>query len=701
MPNIKRSILNRIFFSFGCVVVFAGLVIWYIINIQIVDGAKWRSLSDSQTIKYNVIKAVRGNIYASDGTLLATSVPRYDIYLDFTIIPDDTFRAYIPQLARKFSEKFKDKPAVEYLLSFKEAKLKKKSYYFLKRHLSYLDIKEIKTWPLFKKGRYKSGLIIEEQNIRVMPFRNLLARTIGYATNGKDKGRVGLEGAFDKELSGITGQRLVQKIPGGYRPVNDNNEVEPVDGKDVYTTIDINFQDIVNKALQTGLLKHQAHHGCAILMEVSTGEIKAMANLTESGNGTYRETFNYAIGESFEPGSTFKLVSALALLEGDKIDLEDTVLINYGTYQINGETMIDSEESPFKSRPFWYAFEHSSNVGISTAVLKAYRDNPASYIDYIKTLKLDKPLGLELPGEGNPFIRSVSSPSWSKTSLPWMSIGYELKLTPLQLLTVYNAVANDGEMLKPLLVKAIGHKGEIEKKITASIVNDKIASKSTLKKIKKLLKGVVDSGTAKRIGSSPVDIAGKTGTARISDGRGYAIGAYYASFAGYFPADNPKYSVIVVVNRPKIEGYFGGVVAAPIVKDIAEKISGIEQTIGIELPDTLSDKGTLPLILSGKKRNATNFLEKFTNYDYSSSSNSANWIMARKDSLGEYKYNTIADNPNVIPDLQGMGLKDALYLVENKNVRVISQGKGRVYWQSLRPGYRVINRSTLIIKLKM
>ena len=249
MPNIKRSILNRIFFSCSCVVAFAALVIWYIFTIQMVDGVKWRALSDSLTLKYKVIQAVRGNIYSDDGTLMATSVPRYEIRMDITVLPDDTFRTYIPQLALKFAEKFKDKTATEYLIEFRKARNDKNRYFFLKRKLSYLDVKEIKTWPLYKKGRYKSGLIIEEDNYRVMPFKNLLARTIGYASTSKNKERVGIEGAFDKELAGVTGRRLVQRISGGYRPVNDNNEVEPVDGKDVYTTIDINIQDIVNSAL--------------------------------------------------------------------------------------------------------------------------------------------------------------------------------------------------------------------------------------------------------------------------------------------------------------------------------------------------------------------------------------------------------------------------------------------------------------------
>lgn len=668
-----------------------------------VDGAKWRALSDSLTLKYNVIQAVRGNIYSDDGTLLATSVPRYEIRMDLTVIPADTFNLYIPQLARLFALKFKDKTSLEYISDFRKGKLDKNKnrYFLLKRKLNYLDIKEIKSWPLYKKGRYKSGLIIVEDNYRVMPFKNLLARTIGYASGSKNKERVGLEGAYDSTLAGITGQRLVQKISGGYRPVNDENEVEPINGKDVYTTIDLNLQDIVNNALHNGLVKHKAHHGCVVVMEVKTGEIKAIANLTESGNGTYGETFNYAIGESFEPGSTFKLVAALALLEKDKINENDSVLINYGLYKINNKMMVDAEPSPYKTKTFTYAFQHSSNVGISTSAIKGFTNNPKEFIDYIKKLKLDKPLGLELPGEGIPVIKSPGHNSWSKMSVPWMSIGYELKVTPLQLLSVYNAVANDGEMMKPFIVKAIGQKGEIETKFKPLILNDEIAGSNTLKIIKKLLKGVVDSGTARNISNSRVKIAGKTGTARISDGMGYEEGAYYSSFAGYFPAENPKYSIIVVINRPSVGGYFGGVVAAPIVKEIAEKIVGIQQIVGNELPDTMNNEGSFSNSFSGRKNNITGFINKFTNFDYRSEGKTSGWVLAKKDLKGEYVYSPINSDGDLMPDLTGMGMKDALYCIENKKLKVSASGKGNVYWQSLVPGSKIIKGSTLLIKLKI
>lgn len=701
MSNIKRSILNRIFISFGCVIAFSILVIWYIFNIQMVDGAKWRALSDSLTLKYKVIHAVRGNIYSDDGTLLATSVPIYELRMDLTVLPDDTFRAYIPQLSAKFSEKFKDKSAVDYLLEFKKGKLEKNRYFLLKRKLSFLDVKEIKSWPLYKKGRYKSGLIIEEDNYRVMPFKNMIARTIGYTGSGTGKEHVGIEGSFDKELAGITGRRLVQRIAGGYRPVNDNNEVEPVDGKDIYTTINVNIQDIVNNALLSGLTKHQAHHGCVVVMEVKTGEIKAIANLTETGTNTYNEIFNYAVGESFEPGSTFKIVSALALLEKDKIQTEDSVLINYGQLKIGNKIMLDAEPSPFKSRSFSYAFEHSSNVGISTSVINGFKDNPKEFTDYIKELSLDKPLGLELPGEGKPYVKSPGNRLWSSISLPWMSIGYEIRLTPIQLLNVYNSVANNGKMIKPFIVKAIGQKGEIEKKIKGKILNDEIASESTIKKVKALLCGVVDSGTAKSINNSRVKIAGKTGTANIASGKGYIEGAYYSSFAGYFPANDPRYSIIIVINRPTTGGYFGGVVAAPIAKEIAEKISGIQQFEGNELSDSIKDAGTLPSILAGKKTRTSTFLDKFTNYDYHSNGESSDWIIAKKDSIGEYNFIVDNQNINTVPNLEGIGLRDAINCIENRKLKLVVSGKGRVYWQSIKPGSQITKGSTLFIKLKI
>jgi cell division protein FtsI (penicillin-binding protein 3) len=699
--NIKKSILNRILFSFVCVVAFAGLIVWYIINIQVVNGSKWRALSDSLTLKYKVIQAVRGNIYTYDGILLATSVPRYELRLDMTVLADDSFRKYMPLLAQNMASKFADKSAAEYLLSFRAARRDGNRYYLLRKKLNFLDIKEIKTWPLLNKSRFKSGLIVEEDNYRVLPFKNLLLRTIGRASNGKNQKPVGIEGAFDQLLAGTTGRRLVQKISGGYRPVNDNNELEPVDGKDVYTTIDVHLQDIVNNALLNAVTKHQAHHGCAILMDVKTGEIRAIANLTDKGNGDYQETYNYAIGESFEPGSTYKLVSALALLEKEKIDINDTVLINNGSFTINGKTMMDAEISPFKNNSFAYAFEHSSNVGISTAVMNGFGEHPEEFINYLRTLKIDKPLGVDLPGEEKPYLKSPSSRYWSKNTLPWMSIGYEVRITPLQLLSVYNAVANNGVLVKPYIIKAIGNKGDIEKSYKTAVLNEEIASSTTLKKIKFLLKAVVDSGTARTIHDSKTSISGKTGTAKISDGKGYFTNAYFSSFAGYFPSENPKYSIIVVINRPTTGGYFGGVVAAPVVKEIAEKIMGNSTINAVELSDTLKGKPLEPLGLAGNQGKLLSFLEKFTDADYNDEGKKTDWVSIHKNPDNEYDLVVENQPKNTIPNLIGMGLRDAVFCAENKKLNITYQGKGKVYWQSIPAGTPMQKGNTILVKLRI
>jgi cell division protein FtsI (penicillin-binding protein 3) len=702
MPNIKRSILNRIFFSFTCIVAFSILVIYYIVNIQLVDGAKWIALSDSLTLKYKEIQAVRGNIYSDNGTLLATSVPIYELRMDLTVIPEDTFRYYFPLLSSKFSQKFKDKSAVAYFQDFKKAKASKNRYYLVKSRLNYLDIKEIKSWPLYKKSRFKSGLIIVENNYRVMPFKNLLERTIGYSSALSGKKPVGIEGAFNKELSGISGKRLVQKIAGGYRPVNDDNELEPIDGKDIYTTIDINFQDIVNDALLNGVSMHNAHHGCAVIMDVKSGEIKAMANLTKMENGSYKEIYNYVFGESFEPGSTFKLVSALALFENEKIELSDSVLINYGAYTIGGKSMVDAEISMFKRKSFAFAFHHSSNVGISTTVLNSFKNDPKIFTNYIKTLNLDKPIGLELPGEAKPKLNSPGSKNWSKMSLPWMSIGYEVRVTPIQILSIYNAVANEGKLIKPFIVKAIGNKGDIETEFKTSILNKEIANEKSIAKIKQLLEGVVDSGTAKKAFlNSRIKVAGKTGTAQIAGKNGYIKGAYNASFAGYFPSDNPKYSIVIVVNNPSGKSYYGGDVAAPIARIIAEKISGINDEIGVSLPDSLNQMTSFPALLKGNKSNITDFVNKFTQFDYTSNGKTKNWIMAQRNQEGEYEYNEINDQKQLVPDLSGMGLRDAIVCIENKKFKCKATGIGKVYWQSIKAGSEIKAGSLIYLKLKL
>ncbi len=701
MANVKRSILNRIFFSFTCVVVFAFLVLYYIFNIQIAEGTKWRSLSDSLTLKYKVIHAVRGNIYSDDGTLLATSVPRYEIRMDLTVLKEDTFNKYMPILASLYSKKFKDKPSKVYLAEFIKARREKNRYYSIQKKLNFLDIKEIKSWPLYKKGRYKSGLIVEEDNYRVMPFINLLARTIGYSSNIAGKQPVGIEGAYNKQLAGVTGRRLVQRIAGGYRPINDHNEVEPVNGKDIYTTIDINLQDIVNQALKNGLMTHKAHHGCAIVMNVKTGEIKAIANLTSNSKGDYVEILNYAINESFEPGSTFKLISVLALLEKNRIKVSDSVLINYGKWKIGNKEMLDAEHSAYKANTFSYAFIQSSNVGISTSMMKGFEGDPKSFTDYIRELKLDQPLDIEIDGEGMPYIKSPGSTSWSKYSLPWMSIGYELKLTPLQILTVYNAVANDGKMMKPYLIKAIGSKGEVEKEYDKQVLLSKIASGENIKIVKQMLEEVVENGTASRIKDCKVKIAGKTGTAQISDGKKYLEGAYYSSFAGYFPAHKPQYSIIVVINRPQEGGYFGGVVAAPVVKEIAEKISGIIPDAESGLADSLNQKTDFPKQFVGKRSETEKFIDKYLNTDYYRSGSKYEWAKARIDSTGDYSIEAIKDLSDLVPDLKGMGLRDAIFFAEGKGLKVIASGMGRVYWQSMAEGSKLIKGKTILVKLKL
>jgi cell division protein FtsI (penicillin-binding protein 3) len=333
-------------------------------------------------------------------------------------------------------------------------------------------------------------------------------------------------------------------------------------------------------------------------------------------------------------------------------------------------------------------------------MMNAFKSNPKEFTDYIKELKINKPLGVEIPGETSPRIAEPGSKSWSPVSLPWMSIGYEVTLTPLQLLTIYNGVANDGEMLKPYFVKAIGQKGEIEKRFKPIVINDEMASKSTLKKVRALLKGVVDSGTARNISNSRIEIAGKTGTARISDGKAYSEGDYNSSFAGYFPADKPVYSIIVVINKPREGGYFGGVVAGPIVKEIAEKILGTQQHTGSELADSLTDLGTLPIVIAGKKSRAVSFLDNFTDYDFDGDADNTDWVSARKDSVTNYAYALLSESQNVLPNLTGMGLRDALYYLENKKIRVTYSGKGSVYWQSVEPGSKIVKGSSIYLKLR-
>lgn len=698
--DVKRDILKRVYLMYGFFLLFGIAILVQVFRIQIVQGQDWIAMAESQTLAYKNIDALRGNIFADDGSLLATSLPTYEIRMDLKAeaLTDEVFNKGIDSLSLALSDLFKDKSAREYKLELERARKAGERYHLIKRRVTYLELKKLREFPIFRKGRYKGGFLYIQKNERARPFKILAARTIGYDREGQKP--VGLEGAYDKVLRGTSGKRLMQKIAGGvWMPVNDENEVEPEDGADLYTSIDINIQDVAEHALMKQLIKHNSDHGCVVLMEVETGLVKAIANLSRNSDGSYSENYNYAIGESTEPGSTFKLVSLLAAMEDGYIDLDDSVDTQDGQVQYYDRVMKDSHEGGYGKISVQRVFEVSSNVGTSKLIQKFYGKNPQQFIDRIYKFNIHKPLNLEISGEGVPRIKKPKDKDWYGTTLPWMSIGYESRLTPLQILTFYNAIANNGKMVKPIFVKEIRKHGRLVKKMPVQVISESICSKETVNKAKKMLEGVVENGTASNLKNATYKIAGKTGTAQIANDKyGYKYESkisYQASFCGYFPADNPKYSCIVVVNAPSNNVYYGNLVAGPIFKEIADKVYATN--LKIHPPLTVEKQlAIIPISKNGSKEDLHKVLNKLNVKVHGRAHE--NWVKTTaKENVIEIQNLTITSG--LIPNVVGMSLKDAVYLLENKGLLVKVIGKGLIKNQSIPPGQPIQKGNVITLEL--
>jgi cell division protein FtsI (penicillin-binding protein 3) len=423
--------------------------LWQIVDLQFTQKEKYNAISLAQSTKWREIQASRGNIYAEDGSLLATSIPKYELRLDTKVetITNEFFNSNVDILANNLALKFNDRNAMEWRNYLVEARRRGERYLLINRDVDYMTVKDMETWPIFSLGKYKGGFIKIEKFKREIPFGYLAMRSIGYTNQSGTK--IGLEGSYDSLLSGTVGKRLEQRIYGGvWKPVDNSSEMEPRNGFDVYTTIDINIQDVAENALQQCLLANQASHGCAILMEVKTGAVKAIANLKRNADNTCSEAENYAVNEFSDPGSTFKLISALALLESKSIKLEDTIDIEWGATTFGDLKMVDAHGSPYKKINFQYAFENSSNVGIAKSVQKYFKNRPEAFLQYAFNLGLNKPLSFDIKSTRKPLLKNTKDKTWSSaTSLPFMSIGYEMELSALQILSVYNTIANNGEAL--------------------------------------------------------------------------------------------------------------------------------------------------------------------------------------------------------------------------------------------------------------
>jgi cell division protein FtsI (penicillin-binding protein 3) len=699
--EVKRDILWRVYLCFIGITMLSFVVLGKVFYIQRVQGAYWKGLSDSLHQKFIEMDAERGTIFSEDSSMLSTSIPYFNIYVDFGADGlreknGQRFTTNLDSLSHCLSALFNDQSAAAYKRDLVKGYRANDRYYLLQSNVSFEKYQQLRNFPLVRQGRNKSGFIAEVNNKRLNPFGLLANRTIGLARANAQN--VGIERTYDTLLKGETGRRLVRYIGGGtYMPV-EGYEIESENGKDISTTLDVNIQDIAENALQKELIANDAEHGTCIVMEVATGKIKAIANLGIQPDGSYWEDLNYAI-RATEPGSTFKLASLLSLLEDKKVTLNDRVNLEGGTWKISGRTVYDSEHHEENNVTVKQAFELSSNVGMAKLISSHYAGNPGGFIAHLKKLKLDQPTGIDLVGEGMPIIKHPGSRTWSATTLPWMAFGYEVLVTPLQTLTLYNAIANNGKMMKPYLVNAIQESGITVKENRPVTVIEKICSDRTLQELKECLEGVCQEapGTAHNVfKNSFYKVAGKTGTALVANGtRGYADHIYQSSFAGYFPAANPKYSCIVVIkNKPFAKKYVGALVAAPVFKELADKLMS-------EDPD--------PSAAPALKRDSSQFyyagatrdlkeVTKTLGMDYKDSTGKNAWSRLYASASGAV-LNKEAVSRQSVPDVKGMGLKDALYLLESANLRVAAKGKGKVKTQSIQPGAALQKNETVFIQL--
>jgi cell division protein FtsI (penicillin-binding protein 3) len=652
--NIKKRIM-----LLGIPVLLICLGIWLkLIYVAVVEGPELRQKSSELVIREMAIPAKRGNIFSADEKMLATSMPVFNIFMDPLSPSQENFEKHIGGLAKALAKNYPVRNARQWENYLRGHRNKKHRYVEIATDQTFSQLQKVRAMPLFTLGTYKGGLIYNQINYRQQPLA-LAGRTIGHDEN---VAQAGIEGYFSAYLEGKDGKHLMQKISGGHwKPLQDNNAIDPKDGFDIYTTINTRIQDVAHRSLKKQLEKHEADHGCVVVMEVATGKIVAIANLGREKNGTYAEVRNYAVWESTEPGSTFKLASLMVALDNGLVDTAQIVDTEKGIYTLYGKQIKDSNvknshEGGYGKISLAEAFRLSSNTGIAKAVYGAYADKPQDFVDQLYQIGLDKPTGITIKGETEPSIPKPGDAKWSGITLPWMTFGYQVSFTPLQMLALYNAIANDGVMVKPQIVNSIKKYGVNQKVFEVEVLNPAVCSKGTVAQLQALLRGVVSRGTATNLKSDKLSMSGKTGTCQLDYWKGER--AYQSSFAGYFPAENPKYSCIVVINKPNVAtGFYGNIVAGPVFKAIAEEVY-------LSLPEPIeSAKGI------------------------------AEWKTPTHQSPEE------ALKKNYLPSLSGLTAMEAISLLENHGIRVQVSGSGKVKSQDPPIGTAVYKNMVVKINL--
>lgn len=697
--NVKKDIRFRVYVAFTCICLLGVAIIVKAALIQAQEGPRLRSMAREMHTRFDTLMAERGNIMNEDGILLSSSIPEFEVHIDFSVIDSGLFAKNIDTLciclARLFADKVKT--AQEYKEEFVNAYDNGNKYYLLGRKLKYYEYEALRSFPIFNKGKALGGFIADPKEKRKLPYDMLARRTIGVF---RDSNITGLEAKFNKDLLGENGRRVVQKATGSVWVPIEGSEVDPQNGRDVVTTLDMNVQDVAHHALLSILQKYECAYGTCIVMEVATGKIRTLVNLGRQEDGSYDEDFNYATIPT-EPGSTFKLATLISLLNDKYINVNEIVDAEGGAIQFGNRLMKDSHLG-LRAMPIWEAYAHSSNVAMAKLAYKYYRDNPSKYVNHLKALHLDQPTGIDILGERRPVVTTPGSKMWSGTTLPWMATGYGIMITPLHTCMMYNAVANNGKMMRPYVVSAIKEYGKEVKRFEPKEVTT-IGDSATVAQLKLCTRAVVTSGTAKGIESPYYTMCGKTGTAQVADkGIKYTDGVYQGSFVGYLPYENPKYTICVVIRtKPRSGTYYGGALAAPVFRMVADKIfsqnmgawsaplDSMAKTASTGIPAKAATASAYEVLFGAIKRSMP-----MPVVDYKSA-----MMQVVTDSNKHTEVQLKHVYKDIMPDVTGLSLKDAVYLLENNGMHVRIIGKGKVQAQSVPAGTRLSKGQNILLQL--
>jgi len=698
--GIRKTIISRIAVVYFLLMLFGAVVVAKMVSVQQIKNDRWEKIEANLSKNTIIVEPNRGNICADDESVLATSVPGYYVRID--LVAEGVRKVFANKcdsLAYHLAAMFRDASSQQYSRRLKAAyRNGNRGFMLTPRKVDYLELQKIKRFPILRRGRFGGGMIIEQENKRITPLGMLAYRTIGSLNKGAyggvhgPIGYTGLEGAYETYLKGKDGISYKQNLSGRWVT---RTEIEPDDGMDVITTINVKMQDITESALYKQLHVQKADWGTAILMEVKTGEIKAIANLGR-GEEDYYEKDNYALGHRgcYEPGSTFKLISLMVALEDGVVDTSDVYDTGLGAWRNNGRTITDTHGNG--KLTVKQIFEKSSNIGTAMVITSNYKDNPRDYVDRVYSFGVNKPLGLEIKGEGQPYFKYPGDTDWWGTTLGSMSYGYDSKMTPIQILNFYNAVANNGRMVKPHLVREIRDNGILVKKFKTEVLNPMIASKETIGKAQAMLKGVCMNGTGQTINSEYFDVAGKTGTARVAADGIYKKDMYLASFVGYFPADNPKYSMIVTFKKSQGGTYYGATVAGPVFKEVAEKVYALQGFTNQPVEEE-NELEKVPAIKNGRSEDILKIAEELGLENVKGNPITPVASVTVQDTTLILSGNTIESGK--VPDVIGMGASNAIFFMENAGLKVKVKGIGKVKQQSLKAGTKCRPGQTVYLTL--